>query len=112
MVKIIGVRFKPTGKIYYFDPVDFDLEVPMHVIVETARGVEMGTVLIPPKEVEDDKVVQPLKPVITTILSRGISKSIFFKLCSRAPRMDNVSLAIVFHLCVYCCSNSRIRSRK
>ena len=64
MVKIVGIRFRTAGKIYYFDPVDFDLEVPMHVIVETARGVEMGTVLIPPKEVEDDKVVQPLKPVI------------------------------------------------
>ena len=43
---------------------DYDLETAMHVIVETARGIEMGTVLIPPKEVDDDKVVQPLKPVI------------------------------------------------
>lgn len=64
MTKIVGIRFQRAGKIYYFDPVDYELEVPMHVIVETARGVEMGTVLIPPKEVEDDSVVQPLKPVI------------------------------------------------
>ena len=56
--------FQSAGKIYYFDPLDYDLETAMHVIVETARGVEMGTVLIPPKEVDDDKVVQPLKPVI------------------------------------------------
>ena len=64
MTKIVGIRFRSAGKIYYFDPLDFELETAMHVIVETARGVEMGTVLIPPKEVEDDKVIQPLKPVI------------------------------------------------
>ena len=64
MVKVVGIRFQRAGKIYYFDPLDYDLETAMHVIVETARGVEMGTVLIPPKEVEDDKVIQPLKPVI------------------------------------------------
>lgn len=64
MIKVVGIRFQRAGKIYYFDPLDYDLEVPMHVIVETARGVEMGTVLIAPKEVEDDQVVQPLKPVI------------------------------------------------
>ena len=64
MTRIVGIRFHKAGKIYYFDPLDMDLETAMHVIVETARGVEMGTVLIPPKEVEDDQVVQPLKPVI------------------------------------------------
>lgn len=64
MVKIVGIRFRTAGKIYYFDPLDFELETAMHVIVETARGIEMGTVLIPPKEVEDDKVVSTLKPVI------------------------------------------------
>lgn len=64
MTKVVGIRFRQAGKIYYFDPGDLDLEVPQHVIVETARGVEMGTVLIAPKEIEDDKVIQPLKPVI------------------------------------------------
>ena len=64
MIRIVGVRFQKAGKIYYFDPLDFELETAMHVIVETARGIEMGTVLIPPKDVEDDKVIQPLKPVI------------------------------------------------
>ena len=64
MIKVVGIRFQRAGKIYYFDPLDYDLETAMHVIVETARGVEMGTVLIPPKEVEDDKVIQPSKPVI------------------------------------------------
>ena len=64
MVKVVGIRFRNAGKIYYFDPLDYDLDPAMHVIVETARGIEMGTVMIAPKEVEDDKVIQPLKPVI------------------------------------------------
>lgn len=67
MIKVVGIRFQRAGKIYYFDPLDYDLETAMHVIVETARGIEMGTVLIPPKEVDDDKVVQPLKPVIRIV---------------------------------------------
>lgn len=64
MIKIVGVRFRNAGKIYYFDPIDMEMETGTHVIVETARGVEFGVVMIPPKEVEDDKVTQPLKPVI------------------------------------------------
>jgi len=64
MTTVVGIRFQKAGKIYYFDPCGFDLETGMHAIVETARGVEMGTVLIPPKEVEDEKVIQPLKPVL------------------------------------------------
>ena len=78
MIKVVGIRFQRAGKIYYFDPLDYDLETAMHVIVETARGVEMGTVLIPPKEVDDDKVVQPLKPVIriaTDDDEKGIEKN-------------------------------------
>lgn len=64
MIRVIGVRFRQAGKIYYFDPVDFDIEVGQHVIVETARGIEYGLVLTGPREVEDDTVIQPLKPVI------------------------------------------------
>ena len=64
MVKVIGVRFRRTGKIYYFDPAGIDIEAGQHVIVETARGVEYGNVVLGVREVEDDKVVQPLKPVI------------------------------------------------
>ena len=64
MTRVVGIRFQKAGKIYYFDPCDFDLETGMHAIVETARGVEMGTVLIPPRDVEDEKVIQPLKPVL------------------------------------------------
>jgi len=64
MIKVAGIRFQKAGKIYYFDPGDFELETGMHAIVETARGVELGTVLIPPKYVEDEQVIQPLKPVL------------------------------------------------
>ncbi len=64
MIKVIGVRFRKTGKIYYFDPVGLDIEAGQHVIVETARGVEYGSVVLGIREVEDNKVVQPLKPVI------------------------------------------------
>ena len=64
MTKVIGVRFRKTGKIYYFDPLGNDVEAGQHVIVETARGVEYGHVVLGTREVQDDKVVQPLKPVI------------------------------------------------
>ncbi|MCR5720631.1 MAG: hypothetical protein K6F84_08695 [Lachnospiraceae bacterium] len=63
MVKVIGVRFRTAGKIYFFDPLEFEIKKGDHVIVETARGVEYGTVVTPCREVEEDKVVQPLKPV-------------------------------------------------
>ena len=64
MIKVVGVRFRNAGKIYYFDPADLDITTGTHVIVETARGVEMGTVILAPKEVDDEKVIQPLKAVI------------------------------------------------
>lgn len=64
MIKVVGIRFRNAGKIYYFDPLDIDFSTGDHAIVETARGIEYGTVMIAPREVEDDKVIQPLKPVI------------------------------------------------
>lgn len=64
MIKVVGIRFRNAGKIYYFDPKDFEMEVGSHAIVETARGVEYGTVMIAPRELEDNQVIQPLKPVI------------------------------------------------
>lgn len=64
MTRVIGVRFRTAGKIYFFDPVKFEIKKGDHVIVETARGVEYGTVVGDPMEVEDKKVVHPLKPVI------------------------------------------------
>ena len=64
MTRIIGVRFRPAGKVYYFAPGKFHIKKGQQVIVETARGIEFGNVVIGPKEVEDDQITQPLKSVI------------------------------------------------
>lgn len=64
MPKIVGVRFKDIGKIYYFSPNDIDFEEGDGVIVETVRGVEYGFVALPPREVSEEDVVSPLKPVV------------------------------------------------
>ncbi len=63
MIRVVGVRFRNAGKIYYFGPGDLKLPAGTHVIVETARGIEMGTVLMEPREISGENVVQPLKPV-------------------------------------------------
>ncbi len=70
MVKVIGVRFRTAGKVYYFDPLQFQVKRGDHVIVETARGVEYGTVVGEPREVEESRVVQPLKPVLRIATER------------------------------------------
>ena len=64
MIKIVGVRFKNAGKIYYFDPVELELEKNMDVVVETARGLEYGTIVVCPKEIDESELVSPLKPII------------------------------------------------
>lgn len=64
MTKIIGVRFKSTGKMYYFDPLDFDIRRGMHVIVETSRGVEYGEVTLGIREANENEVIKPLKGVL------------------------------------------------
>lgn len=64
MITVIGVRFRRAGKVYYFNPGGITMTRGQHVIVETARGVEYGEVILGNREVEDDKVVQPLKSVI------------------------------------------------
>ena len=64
MIKVIGVRFRDAGKIYYFAPGQYDIQSGQHVIVETARGIEYGYVVLGSRDVEESKVVQPLKSVI------------------------------------------------
>lgn len=64
MVKVVGVRFKRAGKIYYFDPSEFIIEENQNVIVETARGIEFGQAVVGIKDVSDDEIVAPLKKVI------------------------------------------------
>ena len=64
MIKVIGVRFRKAGKVYYFDPAGMEIKTGDHVIVETARGVEFGEVVLGAREVNEEKVIQPLKSVI------------------------------------------------
>ena len=64
MAKVIGVRFRDNGKIYYFSSEQFEVEVGQNVIVETARGVEYGRVVLGNREIHDEKIISTLKPVI------------------------------------------------
>ena len=74
MIKVIGVRFRTAGKVYYFDPLEFEIKKGDHVIVETARGIEFGTVVGGIKQVADDEVVQPLKPVLRVASERDVEQ--------------------------------------
>ena len=74
MIKVVGVRFRTAGKIYFFDPGKLRIKRGDFVIVETARGIEFGTVVGDMREVEEDKVIQPLKPVIRIANQRDIEQ--------------------------------------
>ncbi len=64
MADVVGIRFKRTGKVYYFDPAGIDLDVKDHVVVKTARGLEMGQVVVAPRQVLDSELKGPLKPAV------------------------------------------------
>ncbi len=72
MTKVVGVRFRSAGKIYFFDPAGLEIETGDKVVVETARGMEFGTVVLGIREVEDEKVVQPLKTVTRIATKKDI----------------------------------------
>lgn len=74
MPKVIGVRFKPVGKIYFFSPQDFDIKEGDNVIVETSRGLEFGKVVSGVKEVSDDEIIKPLKEVFRIATPEDIKK--------------------------------------
>lgn len=67
LIRIVGIRFKRAGKIYYFDPGDMELEHGDQVVVETASGLEFGDVVVPPKSVPEDEVVQPIRKVVRQV---------------------------------------------
>lgn len=71
---VVGVRFKQAGKIYYFDPAGVELAPQDQVIVETARGIEHGTVMVGPKEVDDAEITQPLKRVLRKATAEDIKE--------------------------------------
>ena len=68
MIRVVGVRFKKAGKIYYFDPDNIDVKFNDFVVVETARGIEFGHVVVGPKEISEDDLVSPLKQVLRVAL--------------------------------------------
>ena len=74
MTEVIGIRFKNIGKIYYFDPAGNQVQKGQRVIVETARGVECGEVVMSNRQVEDEEIVKPLKPVIRMATKEDIKR--------------------------------------
>lgn len=74
MIKVIGVRFKKAGKIYYFDPAELEVKKGDYVIVETARGIEFGECVIGIKEIKEEEIVSPLKSVIRIADEKDIEK--------------------------------------
>ena len=103
MTKVIGVRFRTAGKIYFFDPLNFEIKRDDHVIVETARGIEFGTVVSGVSEVEDSRVVQPLKPVIRIANQRDmeqeaenkIKEKEAFKICQEKIRKHELDMKLI-----------------
>ena len=76
MVKVVGVKFRPGGKTYFFDPAEMDIEQGDDLIVETARGIEFGRAVFGVRLVDNSEVVQPLKPVIRnqiTVRDNGVN---------------------------------------
>lgn len=103
MVRVIGVRFRTAGKIYFFNPGEFEIKRGDNVIVETARGIEFGTVVCDPKMVEDDKVVQPLKSVIRIANERDLEQEKnnrqkekeAFQVCLQKIKKHNLDMKLI-----------------
>ena len=103
MITIIGVRFRTAGKIYYFDPAGKQIKRGDHVIVETARGIEYGYVVLGNRQVEDSKVVSPLKPVIrmATPEDEAVEKKNrekekeAFKICQEKIKKHNLEMKLI-----------------
>ena len=103
MIKIVGVRFKNAGKIYYFDPVDFEIEKNIDVVVETARGLEYGKIVVGPKEIEEEKLISPLKPIIR--IATEEDKAIYrenkekaketFEICQQKIKEHNLNMFLI-----------------
>ena len=103
MTKVIGVRFRTAGKIYFFAPGKFDIKQGDNVIVETARGVEFGRVVSGPKDVKDEEVVQPLKSVIRpaneqdrkTVEKNRQREKEAFKICLEKIRKHKLEMKLI-----------------
>ena len=103
MTKVVGVRFRQVGKIYFFAPGKYSVEVGQHVIVETARGVEYGYVVLGEREVEDSAVVQPLKAIIRIATPEDDAREArnrekekeAYKICIEKIKKHNLSMKLI-----------------
>ena len=103
MVKVIGVRFRTAGKIYFFSPGSLELKAGDKVIVETARGVEFGSVVTGVREVPDDQISQPLKPVIRIATQDDVRREAknrekekdAFKICQEKIRKHGLEMKLI-----------------
>ena len=103
MTKIVGIRFRNVGKIYYFDPKNYKMKIGDHVIVETARGVEFGRVVLGPKEVSEDEVVHPLKEVLRVATQADedrekqnrLKEKDAFKICQKKIREHGLEMKLI-----------------
>ena len=103
MTKIVGIRFRNVGKIYYFDPKNYKMKIGDHVIVETARGVEFGRVVLGPKEVSEDEVVHPLKEVLRVATQSDedrekqnrLKEKDAFKICQKKIREHGLEMKLI-----------------
>lgn len=103
MEKVVGVRFRNVGKIYYFNPKNYKVKPGDHVIVETARGVEYGKVVLAPKDVVDDQVVHPLKEVLRVATKDDDEREKYnrererdaFKICQKKIREHGLEMKLI-----------------
>ncbi len=103
MTEIVGIRFKNSGKVYYFDPQGKKYNKEQNVIVETARGVEMGTVAIANKMSDDKNIVSPLKPVLRVATEKDLKQAEenaqkekeAYKICNEKIQKHNLDMKLV-----------------
>ncbi len=102
-MKVVGVRFRKAGKVYYFDPLEFDIKQGSNVIVETARGVEFGYVVMGVKDLPEEKITQPLKPVLRPATEEDVKiqeenatrEKEAFKICLEKIRKHNLEMKLI-----------------
>lgn len=103
MRKIVGIRFRTAGKVYYFDPLQFEIKKGDHVIVETARGIEYGTAVGNIRELDEEKINQPLKPVIRIATERDDKQQAdnkrkekeAFQICLEKIKKHNLEMKLI-----------------
>ena len=102
-MKVVGVRFRKAGKVYYFDPLEFDIKQGSNVIVETARGVEFGYMVMGIRDLPEEKITQPLKPVLRPATEEDVKvqeenaarEKEAFKICLEKIKKHNLEMKLI-----------------